>query len=240
MPYTVFQGASSLQFMESDGTITTLTLPTGVTLDSTKVARMVTFGRYVVIVNSPTRPLTVDADGIVRLLCPNPPQVPVVLDNLNGGTLSGTFLVKQSYVTFDANRKIISETDLGPVSNSATISTDYLRATGIPLSPDSVSATRLYRTTTGGTSEFFAWVDVDGNVQTSIADDLADAGLALNSAPTLGTPPRLTLVGEFRNRLWGVSLTDVDNLRYTEASRMYAWPANNSLPVPRIGDRKSV
>ena len=235
MPFTILQGGTSLQFMNQSGTLTTLTLPTGVTLDSSKVARMVTFGRYVVIINAPTRPLTVDADGVVRVLTPHAPQTPITLDNLNGGSLTGTFLVKQSYVVFDINRKIIAESALGPVSNSATITTDYLRATSIPLSPDTVSATRLYRTTTGGTTEYFAWVDVDGNTQTSIADDLSDTGLALNSAPVLGAPPRLTLVGEFRSRLWGVSLTDVDNLRYTEASRMYAWPDTNSLPIPRIG-----
>lgn len=235
MAYTILQGGSSLQFMKTDGTITTLTLPTGVTLDSSKTARMVTFGRYVVVVNSPTRPITVDADGVVRLLTPHAPQTPITLDNLNGGSLSGTFLVKQSYIVFDANRQIISESPLGPPSNSATITTDYLRATNIPLSPDTVSASRLYRTTTGGTTTYFPWLDLEGNVQTSVADDLSDAGLGLISAPTLGAPPIFTLIGEFRQRLWGVSLTDVDNIRYSEASRMYAWPAENALPIPKIG-----
>lgn len=236
MPFTLFQGGTSLQLMETDGTLTTLTLPTGVTLDADKVARMITFGRYVVVVNSPTKPLTVDSDGVVRLLSPDPPQTPITLDNLDGGTLSGTFLVKQSYVTLDANRNIISESPLGPVSNSATITSDYLRATNIPLSPDAITLTRLYRTTTGGTKTFFAWLDLEGNTQTSVVDDLSDVGLALQASPlALGVPPRLTLIGEFRSRLWGVSLTDIDTLRYSEANRMYAWPETNGLLIPRIG-----
>jgi hypothetical protein len=221
--------------MTTGGTITTLTLPTGVTLDPDKLARMVTFGRYVVVVNSPTRPLTVDADGVVRVLTPHAPQTPITLDNLNGGSLTGTYLVKQSYVVFDANRQIIAESPLGPPSNSTAITTDYLRATNIPLSPDTVNASRLYRTTTGGTTSYFPWLDLDGNVQTSVADDLSDTGLGLVAAPTLGAPPILTLVGEFRQRLWGVSTTNVDDIRYTEASRMYAWPEENALPIPRIG-----
>lgn len=235
MPYTVFQGGSSLQFMKTNGTITTLTLPTGVTLDSTKIARMAVFGRYVVVVNSPTRPIIVDADGVVRVLTPNPPQTPITLDNLNGGNLTGTYLAKQTYRIVDAHGELISESPLGPVSNSATITTDYLRATNIPLSPDTVSLSRLYRTTTGGTVDFFPWLDLDGNTQTSIADDLSDAGLGTATAPILGAPPRLTIIGEFRDRLWGVSLTDVDDIRYSEATKMYAWPEVNRLPIPRVG-----
>ena len=128
--------------MNAAGTLTTLTLPSGVTLDSTKVARMASYDQYVVVVNSPTRPLTVDADGVVRVLCPNPPQTPITLDNLNGGSLTGTYLVKQTYVVLDAYRRIIAESPMGPASNSFAITTDYLRAADIPLRAETVNLSR--------------------------------------------------------------------------------------------------
>lgn len=234
MPYTLLQAASSLQFMDTSGVLTTLTLPTGVTIDSTKVPRFTIFGRYVVVVNSPTRPITVDADGIVRVLTPNPPGAPVTLSGPAGGSLTGTFIVWQSYITFDAFGRIISESPMGPPSIATAIAAKYLKAADIVLSSDTVSATRLYRSTTGGSIPFL-WIDVDGNTQTSIQDDLSDTLLGSVAAPTLGAPSRLSLIAEFRGRLWGVSLTDIDAVRYTEAELMYSWPSTNRIIIPKEG-----
>lgn len=235
MPFTLFQGGSSLQLMDTSGNLTTLTLPTGVTIDSSKTPRFAIFGRYIVVVNSPTRPLTVDADGIVRVLTPNPPATPAVTTGTDAGSLSGTYLVKYSYVVFDAFRRLISESALSPASTSVTIASKLLRAASLALSSDTISAIRLYRTATNG-STYFQWVDLEGNVQTSVQDDLADASLPSASVASLGTPPKLTHVGEFRERLFGVSATDVDALRYTETSKMYAWPSTNRLIIPREGN----
>jgi hypothetical protein len=104
----------------------------------------------------------------------------------------------------------------------------------LDISPDQISERRLYRPTSGG-SVLFQWVTLDGNVQTAIQDDLSDAGLSLFGAPILGTPPYLTLIGEFRGRLWGVGALDVDHVRYTEAGIQYAWPSDNIIPVPVVG-----
>jgi hypothetical protein len=45
----------------------------------------------------------------------------------------------------------------------------------------------------------------------------------------------LTLIAEFRNRLWGVDRVDIDDLRYTEAGSMWQWAGDNSIPIPKIG-----
>lgn len=234
MPFTLFQGGSTLQLMDTSGVITSLTLPTGVTIDGSKTPRFAIFGRYVVVVNSPTRPLTVDADGIVRLLTPNPPATPPVTSGVDAGSLSGTFLVRYSYVVFDAFRRVIAESALSPPSTSVTIASKLLRAASLLTSSDTISAIRLYRTTTNG-SVYFPWLDLEGNTQTSVQDDLADASLPSASVGLLGAAPKLTHIGEFRERLFGVSSTDVDALRYTEASKMYAWPSTNRIIVPREG-----
>lgn len=216
------------------GTLTTLTLPSGVTIDSTKIPRFAIFGRYVVVVNSPTRPITVDADGIVRVLCPRAPRTVPLAATAGSSSLTGTFLVKQSFVLFDPARNVIAESDLGPASNSVAITSAFLKVSNLDLSPDAVDGTQLYRTTTLG-STYFPWLILDGNTQTSIQDNLSDASLQLVSAEVMGSPPDLMLIREFRERLWGKSRTKIDELRYTNAQRMYAWPSDQVLLVPREG-----
>lgn len=232
--FSLLQAGSTLQLMDVDGALTSLTLPTGVTVDSSKTPQFTVFGRYIIIVNSPTRPLTIDVNGIVRVLSPRPPVNAPTLTAVAGGTLSGTFIVRQSYLTLDVDGNVISESALGPPSLPVTLTTQYLKVSDISLSPDTVSATRLYRTTTNGDT-FFPWIIVDGNTQTTAQDDMSDASLELVAADILGSPPDLTLIKEFRERLWGVSRTDIDSLRYTEPRLMYSWPSDCRLTVPREG-----
>jgi hypothetical protein len=94
---------------------------------------------------------------------------------------------------------------------------------------------RIYRTATGPGTEFFPWVDIDGNVVTTVQNDMSDASIGLVSAPVLGDVPDLYLMAEFRQRLWGVSRLGKDEVRYTESDRNYAWGALNKIPIPRIG-----
>ena len=233
MPYTILQGGTSLQSMTTAGALTTLTLPTGVKLDSSLRPRFAVFGRYVVMVNSPTRPLTIDTEGTVRLLCPHAPRTKPTLTT-GTGALTGDYLVRQSFIVLDADGNIIAESEMGTPSLSGAVSAQALVVASLDLCTDTVSATRLYRTTDDG-SVYFPWFDLDGNTQTQGQDDLSDAGLQLVAAPSLGTPPDLVLIAEFRERLWGRSLTDIDYLRYTETGKMYAWPTANTILVPRLG-----
>jgi hypothetical protein len=235
MAFSVIQAGTTLKLMSDNGVVSAaLTLPTGVTLDASKAPRWAVFNEYVVLVNTPSRPLTIDAKGIVRPLCLLPPAEPATLTTASGGSLTGTYLEKNTFVILDEFGNIIAESDLGPVSNSQAVATQYLRATQVPVSLDAITARRLYRTTTNG-AVFFQWVDLDGNVLTAVQDDLSDAGLSTVAQPVLGTCPHIALVAEWRGRLWGVSEQDHDQLRYSEAGIMYSWPSDNELIVPPKG-----
>lgn len=234
MSFAVIQAGSTLQLLDEAGNLTTLTLPTGIALRTDVPPRWITYGRYVVLVNTPSQPVTIDATGTVRLLCPQAPRLGPVLSGTGSSTLTGTYVSRYTFVTFDAIGNIISESDYSPISNSATITNQFLQAASLDLSPDQISARRLYRSTTNG-STLFQWVTLDGNVITSVQDNLSDAGLSLIASPILGTPPHLTHIAEFRGRLFGVGSDDIDTLRYTQAGFQYAWPLDNSLPIPQVG-----
>lgn len=237
MAFTLVQAGTSLYSLNTNGAISSaLTLPTGITLSKKRIPRFARFKRYVILVNSPSRPISIDDKGVVRVLVPNPPVAPLSLSGASGGVLSGSYLAKQTFIILDANGNLIAESDYGPLPASRTsITSQWLRAARINLSTDSVTATRLYRTTSNG-GTFFKWIDVDGNTNTTIQDDTSDAGLGLIAGPALGTAPDLTLCKEWQGRLWGVDRVNVDDLRYTEAGTMHGWSLLNTLPMPHVGD----
>ncbi len=236
MALSVIQSGTDLQLIADDGTVSApLTLPTGITLRSDVPPRFTVYGRYVILVNTPSQPLIIDSTGTVRLLDPKPPRLAPILSAAAGGTLTGTYSgVRYTFVTKDSFGNLITESDYSPPSNSQAVSSQFLVASNLDISPDQISGRRLYRPTTLGAT-LFQWVDLDGNVLTSVQDDLADAGLSLVAAPILGPVPDLTLIAEFRDRLWGVDRIDIDDLHYTEVGLMYAWAADNVFPIPSVG-----
>ncbi len=236
MPFTLMQTGNMLKSVNTDGGLSSaLTLPTGVILATNVQPRFARFKKYVVVVNTPSRPLSVDVDGVVRPLTPNAPSAAVALTAGAAGTLSGTYLSLQTYKILDSLGNIISESDYGPAMTTAfSITSKKLHAAFAVSGESSVSATQLYRTTTLG-AVYFPWTLVNDNSTTSVENDVSDAALGLVSAPELGPAPDLTLIAEFGGRLWGVTRTDVDSLRYTTAGTMYGWSTLNTLLIPHVG-----
>ncbi len=235
MPFTLLQVSNTLKSVNTDGGLSAaLTLPTGVDLATNLIPRFARFNRYVVVVNTPSRPISVDVNGVVRVLVPAPPAAAVALSAGSTGTLSGTYLSLQTFKILDSLGNIIAESDYSPAMAAAfTVTNDALLAT-FGVSPDTVSATQLYRTATSG-GTYFPWALVDGNTATTYEDSLSDAGLGTVAAPSLGSAPDLTLIAEFGGRLFGVDRVKVDELRYTEAGTMYGWSLLNTLRIPRLG-----
>ena len=236
MPYTIIQAGTALQLMDTNGNLSNLTLPNGASLDPSIPPRWQIFNNYAMLVNTPTFPLTVDGFGTVRPLTPKAPAVAPIIAAGDSGGLTGTYAgVRYTYIIQDAIGNVIAESDFSPPSNSVTIASSMLKATGVTTSGDSgISARRLYRPTSDG-SVLFPWIDIPGNTVTTIEDDLSDASLSLVAAPTLGSVPPLTLLKEWRNLLWGVGNTTRDTLNFTEAGFQYSWPVFNTIVIPGTG-----
>jgi len=237
MPFTLLQVGNQLKSINPFGGLSAaLDLPSGITLATNVTPRFAQFKGNVIVVNTPSRPLQVDEDGIVYPLTLIAPTAAVALTGPNAGTLTGTYLSKQTYILKDILGNIISESDYGPTMTTAvTIATKKLLATFAVSLDDAVGIeTRLYRTATLGSTYFF-WKDSGDNTTLTIENDLADASLGVAEGPSRGAAPDLTLIAEWAGRLWGVDRTDVDDLRYTEAGTAYGWSALNTLPIPHVG-----
>lgn len=238
MAYSIIQSGDAIQFMDSDGLITDLTLPSNVTISANEYPRFVIYDNYVVMVNSPNLPLTIDGLGTVRPLTPIAPTVAPIVSAGAAGGLTGTYAgIRVTFIIKNSDGQVISESDFSPASNSIAIAAQNLKVTGIPTSTETITARRLYRPTTLGTT-LYPWLDVDGNTITEVQDDLADAALSLVAAPLLGYPQHLTLIKEWRNRLWGVNDSSIDDIFYSEADAFYAWPVDNNIGVPGAGRDK--
>lgn len=234
MALSIIQTGASLQLLDENGGRTLLPLPTGVTLDTTLRPRWAIYNKNVILVNTPSQPLAIDSAGRVRILSPKPPRLAPILAGVAGGTLTGAYRVKETFVTLDEFGNILSESDYSAISAKVAITSQFLGVSNADISPDAITLRRFYRTLDNG-AVFFQWVDLDGNTITTTQDALADAALSVFAAPTLGTPPRLTTIASFRGRLFGVGDTDIDVLRYSEAGIQYAWPVDNSILIDRFG-----
>ena len=226
--------------MTAAGVPTAITLPTGVTVSSSRPPRTVVWGGEVITANSTSRPVAVNRSFEARVLVPRAPASPVTLSAVAGGALSGTFSVKPTFGIKDAYGRLLAESGFGPVATSPALTSQYLRAANVPISADSIPSgctffRRLYRTATGPGEVFFPWIDVDGNTVTDVQNDMSDASIGLVAAPVLGDVPDLSLLAEFRQRLWGVNRLEIDTLRFTEADAPWAWSPLNFIPIPRIG-----
>jgi hypothetical protein len=131
----------------------------------------------------------------------------MVLSAGGAGPLIGAYRVKGTFLIKDDDGRVIAESDYGPVSDaSPALVSNALQVTGINRSSNAnVNGRRLYRTTSGPGDTYFQWIDVDGNVTTSVIDGVTDEGLATLAAPTdLGTPSlRFDLIVAWKDRLWG-------------------------------------
>lgn len=232
MPFYVAQGGTSLYRVTTAGVATALTLPAGIDVRSTHRLRGALLGNQILLVNSPSENLTLDKDANLRRLCPQPPASAPLLSATGSGTLTGSYQVKCTFFVKDAYGNQIAESSFGPVSNIQAVAAQYLKAAQVPLSAETISGRRLYRTTTSGTT-YFPWIEIDGNTVTDVQDDQSDISLQLLAAPTdLGPPPKFELIAAWKNRLWGKPVEEIDTLYQSGNGKAYAFPASRTIPIP--------
>lgn len=236
MAFILVQAGSNLYRVDpTTGTSTLLTLPSGITLSTTRKPRFAVLNNWTIMVNSPTRNICVDPEGVVRVLVPRPPQSPPQVAAGAGTGLTGAYKFMESFYVKDSDGQLLMESPLSPASSPLTLNNQDAALTNIAKSQDAVTGTRIYRNGASGT-QFYQLIDLEGNVQTSVNTNLADAALGLLPVQrtSLQSPPgtlsgtRLKTITAWKNRLWGVSdeASSLDTIFYTDDGLVYAWGFN--------------
>lgn len=249
MSICLVQGGSSLYTVNlSTGTATTLTLPTGVTLSTTRKPKFATLNQWTVMVNSPSENIVIDPEGTMYPLVPRPPLNGPSMAAGGGTGLTGAYLYKTSYIITNSDGELLLESPLSPASVSTTLTNQNASLTDIAVSLDTISARRIYRTLSGGTA-YYQLLDVDGNTATAFIENVADATVTLLPVvPSSLTMPPGSLPGvpfknivEWKSRLWAVadSPSLVDIVYYSETNKVYAWP-NTALAHPTGQDSQGI
>jgi hypothetical protein len=245
MMYLVHAG-SSLQIVKSDGTVITLTAPTGTTIGSTFRAKSGVLGQHVVIVNCATENLWLDTqDNTLRRLSAIPPlSAPDLVAGAATG-LTGAYKVKVTFAVKSSDGLILMETPFSPESREITLANTKLAISNIPISLSTdINTRRIYRTAAGGTVFFHAY-DIDDNFSTTMTEALDDDSLSrLPADPELGNPAgtipgeRLVNIVSWKDRLWAIPARyDLrDHVIFTDANKHYAWPPDNDFPAYPEGE----
>lgn len=243
------QGGSSLYKVDmSTGTATALTLPSGITLSTTRKPRWAVLNQWVVLVNSPTRNLAIDPEGTVRVLVPRPPTHPPTIAAGSSTGLTGDFMMAATFVVLNSDGELLMESPMSPLTPLLELANQDISATDVPLALDTITARRIYRTAAGGTA-LFHLLDLDGNEKQAFINAASDDTLALlpAAADTLVAPPgtlpgiRFKTIIEWKSRLWGVADSPdlVDTIFATETNKIYAW-SNRIVAHPTGLDAKGV
>ncbi|KKN24203.1 hypothetical protein LCGC14_0897340 [marine sediment metagenome] len=244
MPFYYVASGTNLYKVNTSGTLTTLSLPTGVSMVTTRRARFAMLNQRVIMVNGATRNIWIDPiDDTVRPLAIQPPVTPPLAVAGSSGNLTGTYKVKLTFGIKDSDGKLLLESALGPASDAVAITSKKLKLTGVSISDDSeVNVRRTYRTVAGG-NIYFEWIDLDGNTSTDMEDDLSDAGLNLLPQPRdLGSPEgtsginRLRVITSWKDRLWAAGSDAIDTVVFTGSRKLYAWPVEGGINIPQLGE----
>src|SRR3970282_1124317 len=99
MAFLLAQGGSTLYKVNlSTGAATALTLPTGVTLSTTRKPKFALLNQWVAMVNSPTQNLLIDPEGVVTPIVPQPPtRYPRTVVG-SGTGLTGAYMYAVSFI----------------------------------------------------------------------------------------------------------------------------------------------
>lgn len=228
------QGGTSLYKVDlTTGVATTLTLPTGVTLSSTRKAKFAVLNHWIVMVNSPSKNLAIDAEGNVRVLVPSAPTFGPTLATGGGSGLTGDYSARTSFIVTNSDGELLMESPLSPVSATLTTANQDISYSDVSVSLDAVTARRIYRSTADG-STYFHLMDVDGNSATGFINGLSDASLSLLAViPTsLASPPgtipgvRFKNIIEWKSRLWAIPDAQElnDTVYVSETNKVYTFP----------------
>lgn len=243
MPYYVIHAGTALQKIATDGTVSTLALPSGVTVSDARRARFAILDRWIVVVNAVSRNIFIDAGNLIaRLLNIDGPVTEPTVAVGAAGAVTGTFRYRFTHA-IKSGDVVLVESPFSPESDPLTLADQQGTLSAIAVSTTTgVNARRIYRTTNGG-AEYYLLAELNDNTTTGYTDNSTDYDLALlasveprGNAPGADATDRLRLITAWKDRLWASPADDPDGIRFTANREIYAWPERNGFTAKPAGE----
>ena len=226
MPYYLVHANTSLQKVTTAGVVSTVTLPSGVTMVNTRRARFAMIAGIVVGVNAFSRNVAITASTVVaRLLNITGPTGAPTSASGAAGNITGTFRYAFSYVV-KSGTTVLTESPLSSLSTPLTVNAKQIDLSSISTSSNTdVTHRFIYRTTNNG-ADLFKAGEIANNTATTYNDNLSDYDLGLLPvAENKGNPP-------------GSDDTDYFRVIAAWKDRLFASPNVNLHRVHRSGNRE--
>ena len=248
MPFYILHAGTALQKCTTGGVLSSITPPTGVTLVSTRPARMAILSNSIVVVNAPSRNFVINPTTLAtRLLSITAPSAALTAANGGAGNLKGVYRWGYTYAILDGTT-VLTESPMSPLSSPLSLNNNSASLSGITTSATAgVTHRIIYQTTAGGTS-LFEVTKIADNTTTTATVNTSDYDLALlTAAESKGNPPGvdgtdyLRLIVEWKDRLFASPNNNPDFVYVSGNREIYSWPILNRFTVkPEGGDSYGV
>lgn len=243
MPFYLIHAGTAVQKVSTAGALQTLSLPSGVTVVSTRRARFAILGRRIVVTNAVSANIIVEASDLTtRLLSISPaPGSTMTATEGAAGSLSGTYRYVVTFAVMSGSTVLV-ESGFSAVTGPITVEDKQIGLASIPVSATSgVNARRIYRTTDSG-ADYYLVTTIADNTTTTYTDNSADYDLGLLPVVAdLGLPPgydgsdRMKVLAAWKDRLWGAGVSEPDKLRWSGPNKVYAWNPANFFNIKPVG-----
>lgn len=243
MSFYLIHAGTTLQKSTVAGVLTTITLPTGVTMVDTRPIRVAALANNLVIVNATSRNIVLNpADLSTRLLSITAPSTALTAATSGAGNLKGRYRWGYTYAIISGST-ILTESPMSPLSSPVDFNNHQAALSGITTSGTAgVTHRIIYRTVAGGT-DLFETARIADNVATTATDNKSDYDLGLLPvAEPKGNPPgvdgtdRLRLIVSWKDRLFASPANEPDYVYVSGNREIYSWAESRRFTVQSKGE----
>ncbi len=243
MPYSIVHCGTSLYRMSPAGVATLISLPSGVTLSSTRAMRTAVLNRRVFICRAPSVNLQFNPESIaVYPVTLTAPTVALTSASSTAGLPRGRYRYRYTFARKTGGGTVIAESGMSPVSTPLDVVDLRINLSVIAVSAEgTVNCRRIYRTTADG-ADYYHLYDIDDNVTTTYTDNFADYDLELLTAnPVFANPPGSDATDYFRictawrSRIWACPKLYPDRVYFSGIDAMHQWSDSNFFSIKPEG-----
>jgi hypothetical protein len=243
MPFYLIHANTSLQKVTPAGDITTLTLPSGVTMVDTRPARFATLAGTVVVVNAVSKNVAINAATLAaRLLTiDGPSAAPTVAAATSSGSFFGSYRFAYTYAITSGDT-VLSESPFSPIAGPLVLQNRQVAMSAVTVSGTSgVNARIIYMTTNNGET-YFEVERIEDNTTTSVTFDgsdydlglLAEASSHAENPPGHDTTDRFRIITAWKDRLFASPDDDPDDVWFSGNREVSSW--GDVFTVPPAGE----